>query len=369
MLRTQPPADFFSSGLVENSSRAESSTDSSSNDPGLNGPNPAVGRTMISVEGSPINSNRSTRAGIVSQTSQEATDNLLDSYYTNFHPAHPCALPRLFFKRRLEVDPLGLLPVLLVMQYIGSLYTPSTSYAHLEAQVQEALVRDTTAAPISAAYQVQALILYAIAAYWCDEVERGLRLLDDAISRAVNLGMNLRVFAAKYGGGDPILEESWRRTWWLIYITDAHTSGSTHVYPFRTTSITTSVELPCEEESYASGVCLCLPEHVYNFVNFRVEKSIPQPRTLCEYEMREFAEDDGREFSSFAELVGLVRSLSTVFSRGRRPDSDSASTIAADFDASMMGWRSLLVQSERRILQIDGTIDEHLFRATMLMNT
>ena len=85
--------------------------------------------------------------------------------------------------------------------------------------------------------------------------------------------------------------------------------------------------------------------------------------------MREFAEDDGNDFSSFAQLIGLTRSLNTIFSCGRRSDPASASTLAANFDASVMGWSSLLLQSKRRLLRFDGTLDELLFRANMLVNT
>ena len=85
--------------------------------------------------------------------------------------------------------------------------------------------------------------------------------------------------------------------------------------------------------------------------------------------MREFAEDGGGDFSSFAQLVGLIRSLDTVFSRGRKPDPDSVTKLAANFDAGIMGWCSLLPPSKRKLLQTDGSIDEHLFRANLLMHT
>lgn len=71
---------------------------------------------------------------------------------------------------------------------------------------------------------------------------------------ALDLGMNRSDFATQHRRNDPILEESWRRTWWEVYITDAHIAGSTHTYPFRTTGIQMDVRLPCEEEEYESGV-------------------------------------------------------------------------------------------------------------------
>ena len=181
-------------------------------------------------------------------------DALLDSYYTHFHPAHPCALPRFSFSRHMKLDPLALQPVLLVMRYIGSLYAAPASSSSLETKVTAALAAFPTRTTMTAAYHVQALTLYSIAVYWCDETDRGLGLLDDAISKAVCLGMNLQPFAVEHGNNDPVIEESWRRTWWLIHITDAHLAGSTHSFPFKTSNLYMSVDLPCSEDMYTSGV-------------------------------------------------------------------------------------------------------------------
>jgi hypothetical protein len=60
---------------------------------------------------------------------------------------------------------------------------------------------------------VQALLLYSIAVYWSNEIERALELLDNAICNALDLGMHLCEFAILNGNGDPVLEECWRRTW------------------------------------------------------------------------------------------------------------------------------------------------------------
>lgn len=103
-------------------------------------------------------------------------------------------------------------------------------------------------------FDVQAVLLYSIAIYWSNEPEHGTALLDEAIEMAVELGMNRKDFATQHGDGNPVLEESWRRTWWLFYITDAHIAGSTHVFPFRTGNIDKTVDLPCEEHEYESGV-------------------------------------------------------------------------------------------------------------------
>ena len=85
--------------------------------------------------------------------------------------------------------------------------------------------------------------------------------------------------------------------------------------------------------------------------------------------MREFADDENLVgFSSFAHYVGLTRCLDTVFSNGRSFDPEQATQLAANFDASVMGWYSLLPPSKRELLRGGEILDEQLFRANMLLN-
>lgn len=105
-------------------------------------------------------------------------------------------------------------------------------------------------------FDVQAVLLFSIAIYWANEPEKSMTLLDRAIAMALQLGMQSREFAHSNGENDPLLEECWRRTWWQIYMTDAHIAGSTSSYPFRTSGMEMSVDLPCDEDAYESGVRL-----------------------------------------------------------------------------------------------------------------
>ena len=60
---------------------------------------------------------------------------------------------------------------------------------------------------------------------------------------ALCLGMNQYGFAAENGRNDTILEESWRRTWWQIYATDAHIAGGTYTYPYQTSYMEIAIRL------------------------------------------------------------------------------------------------------------------------------
>jgi hypothetical protein len=80
--------------------------------------------------------------------------------------------------------------------------------------------------------------------------------MDAAIRIALDLTMFRRRFAVENGEGDAVLEESWRRTWWQVYISDAIFAAIRREAAFPTREVDVSVELPCEEEDYETGVSL-----------------------------------------------------------------------------------------------------------------
>jgi len=86
--------------------------------------------------------------------------------------------------------------------------------------------------------------------------------MNAATHLALDLGMHDRKFAEQNGNGDAILEESWRRTWWQIYVADAFFAAMARANTFPTCNVNATVELPCEEEDYEAGVsypvCLIL---------------------------------------------------------------------------------------------------------------
>ncbi|KAF2681254.1 hypothetical protein K458DRAFT_392044 [Lentithecium fluviatile CBS 122367] len=272
-------------------------------------------------------------------------DQLLTQYYIYFHISHPCVLPRWSLQSRMVGEPAisdYLIPVLL---YIGSIFTHSIDSAPLAETALQA-IHAGRAIGYPNAYHTQALVLYSIAVYWCDEPERGRELLDEAIEGAFVLGMHEKGFASQHGLGDPVLEESWRRTWWQIYITDTHISGSLHTYRGLSTKFPSTAELPCEEREYESG-------------------NIPTPTTLLNYNAREFSEI---EFSSFAQLIGFTQGINRVLAGRRLEDTEGAKTICANADTMMTAWCSLLPAQKRTLLHEDGTVDELLFKANILVN-
>jgi hypothetical protein len=67
-------------------------------------------------------------------------------------------------------------------------------------------------------------------------------------------------FAIANGEGCLVLEESWRRTWWFLYVTDGIFAGISHCLTFALRDIQADVDLPCEEATYQLGIRSFLSE-------------------------------------------------------------------------------------------------------------
>lgn len=183
-----------------------------------------------------------------------ASDPFIDSYYASFHRFHPYILPRKHLERiyRDPAKQLRLQPLISAMRFVGSLYARSHQSSRLKAAMVQAIDEASRQPPDP--FRVQSYLLSAIALFWYGDEARSQRAMDSAIDTAVDLAMFHRHFAAEHGDGDSVLQESWRRTWWQIYITDAFIAATTREFTFRTYYIDATTELPCEEEEYEAGV-------------------------------------------------------------------------------------------------------------------
>ena len=88
---------------------------------------------------------------------------------------------------------------------------------------------------------------------------------------------------------------------------------------------------------------------------------IPPPRTLQEYNDREFLSEDV-QFSSFTYLIDIGHSLAASLALGpHRRDPLAPELISAD--VRLMNWMSYLPERKRLITAVDGGIDELMFQA------
>jgi hypothetical protein len=138
------------------------------------------------------------------------------------------------------------------MRYVGSLYADSNLSSQLRQLVETAISETQNEYPDP--FMVQCHLLYSIALFWCCDLAQSREHMHVAIRTALDLGMFRRQFAVENGEGDPVMEESWRRTWWQVYIADAFYAAIRREVAFPTREVDISVELPCEEQDYEAGV-------------------------------------------------------------------------------------------------------------------
>ncbi|KAJ5639114.1 uncharacterized protein N7484_006976 [Penicillium longicatenatum] len=170
-----------------------------------------------------------------------------------------------------------------------------------------------------------------------------------AVQAARALGMFRQEFAVTHGDDDLVLQESWRRTWWMLYTIEAYYQGTLGTMNFQVLrNIDATVELPCEEDEYELG-------------------HIPTPKTLYDFDCREFAPDDP-VFSSFAYLIGAVKgaafAISTAPKNARKEDSPQVIQTA---DSILNGWLLLLPKNRKEVMSKNGEIDELMFQAHHLI--
>ncbi|KAL6897517.1 fungal-specific transcription factor domain-containing protein [Trichoderma evansii] len=288
------------------------------------------------------------------------SDAFIDAYYNCFHRYHPCVLPRRFLERYLQ-DPIRqneLKPLVYLMRFVGSIYLSSqkSSLRPKCSQLEELMSSTLTHMPTTSMnfFMVQCHLIYSICLYWRGNVPKSRLHMGMARQLALDLGMHRREFAIDHGNGDPVLEESWRRTWWQVYIVDAMYSAIKRNADFPSYHVQSTTDLPCEEEDYERG-------------------AIPRPRTWEEFDSREFLSEDV-VFSSFAYLIGGIRGMASAMFRALSLEKNSSDAggsspkVLESVDSIIEGWVLLLPESKRDIFSADGQIDELLFQAMMALH-
>ena len=189
----------------------------------------------------------------VSRRATPLRDECIRAFYRYFHAAHPFVLPEDFLLR-FDSQGSSIRVLLPIMRWIGSsyLYTDRPSArANLLDDAYRLIYNPTTPRD---AFLVQAMMLLVIGLDGAGQYNKGKGLLMDAKELALEIGLNTRAFALLYSQGLPALEESWRRTWWELYILDGMFAGVHRVTEFTLFDQPADVALPCEESQYETGV-------------------------------------------------------------------------------------------------------------------
>lgn len=183
-------------------------------------------------------------------------DHLVKSYYRNFHRFHPFLLPRKSFIRihKDVTNQVDFTPLIAVMRLVGHVYATKELSAQLKEHAEACILQTPNTNPVV----VQCRLLYSIVLFWHNHKADADREIRTAVEIAVDLDMFRREFASDHGAGDPVLTESWRRTWWMLYIVDAYYAGTLGTMNFAIVDIDATVDLPCEEREYESEVSIAI---------------------------------------------------------------------------------------------------------------
>lgn len=180
------------------------------------------------------------------------TDPLVDSYYKTFHICHPFVLPKIHLQRLCQ-DPSKqqeFAPLIAALRLIGNIYKEHEWSILLKEQLEASI----TQADDSNSILVPCRLLYSMALFWNEYKDEAKSQMDMANKLAIELQMFRLEFAATHDADDPVLRESWRRTWWMLYIVETYYAGTLGTMNFRAVNIDATVELPCDESDYESGV-------------------------------------------------------------------------------------------------------------------
>lgn len=269
---------------------------------------------------------------------------LIEVYYNYFNPAHPVLRP-LRCLDRANIPPF----LEQVIKFIGSHYTPAAS-----SEVYRPTVVSSTMGQDGTVEKVQALLLLAIVLHSRNERTEAGECLAVAVDVALTLGLNRADYATTMGKGDPVREESLRRTWWELFVVEGMLTALGIQRVFRTNTEQQQqplqVALPCEERIYQDG--LTPPS---------------SPPTIAQFDARVFA-DDERDyyFSSYTYRLEAVRILGRVVAIQDMEESQQDHVEA--IDARIASWFHHLPETKAELMRPDGSIDEMMFQATMIVN-
>ena len=225
------PAPVVSKSLARSDNRLQALQ------PSADLPHFDIGRELVSFESKVVS------AGM------DLQERCVEAFFYHFYPAHPFLLPRTNFMALRKKKPLVCLEA--AIRYVGSFYVEQAPTIELGSEAERlAYDMDTP----KDGFKVQALLILAIGLDGYTYQEKALQSLIEAQDLAFELGMNRRAFASIHGGESSVLEESWRRTWWELFIIDGMIAGVHQKSSFRLNEIHADVALPCEEKEYITGV-------------------------------------------------------------------------------------------------------------------
>ncbi|KAI1488773.1 N-terminal binuclear Zn cluster-containing/DNA binding domain-containing protein [Biscogniauxia mediterranea] len=271
---------------------------------------------------------------------QTVPERCIDSFYHHFFPGHPAVLHKPHLLKMAKER--NLEHLMAAIRWVGSLYIdvgPSRATFFEEAM---RLVHAPDVAKDG--FLVQAMVILLIGLDGSRQQEKAKEILLSAERIAIEIQLYTRAYATMHGGGNPRLEESWRRTWWDLFVVDGMIAGVHRQTSFLLFDIVADVGLPCEEHEYASG-------------------QIPRPMYLEDFDDQVFSGEE-REFSSFAYRIASIRNLGRMMRLPPNPFPDDKHVDR--IQSLLSNWRMHLPESKRHSLNKNCQLDEMMFQAHMI---
>ncbi|KAF2212094.1 hypothetical protein CERZMDRAFT_68331 [Cercospora zeae-maydis SCOH1-5] len=265
-------------------------------------------------------------------------EHLVNLYYANFHPSHPMLVPRSRFLNQGYPEYLKL-----VVRFIGSQYAPNVSSDSIRSAAADALAASSNE---RSPEMVQASLLYSMSLHARYEPLGAMAAISKAADMALELGMHQAEFAVQHGRRDNVYEESLRRTWWELFVTDGYFASLHRQTGFKSTSVKITTLLPCDDEA---------------FDRCRIPS---QPFSLEKYDDRLFADEDCR-FSSATYRIDAIRILARVIavSSANEVHADSIQSI----DNAMASWKFHIPNDKAGIVLRSGDVDQMMFQAFLFV--
>ncbi|KAN0075158.1 hypothetical protein V8E54_007769 [Elaphomyces granulatus] len=319
-----------------------------------------------------------------SEVPQMISDPFLLLYYEYFHGAHPILLPANTLGSVLFYQILSYLRA--VIRYIGAHYYRDPSARISCREVAHAILSDDT--PRNG-FKVQGMLLLAIITFADGDESRARQLLQAAIRLALELGMNRAAFTVEHAMGSSLLEESWCRTYWELYVVNPMLAALRGPGAFSLYLVPSDLTLPCDETTYQAvglhegylSVKSNMTGRNHNGRHHPVVDIFMSPQQIPSGRRLGDLQDDGsfcwqeNEFSSFAYRIEAMRLLGTVLDLlGTVLDLPPSSRLENELDvetvdAGLVAWFRRLPASKHESMWDDDAFDEMLFQAQMIIHT
>ncbi|KAM3553124.1 hypothetical protein ARSEF4850_007058 [Beauveria asiatica] len=141
-------------------------------------------------------------------------------------------------------------------------------------------------------FTVQAMTVLLVALDGTGYPQQAVELLTRTKQMALSLGMNYSQFMTESKTRFRVLDESWRRTWWELYVLDGMFAGAHRATTFSLLDVPNDVGLLCEDDDYETD-------------------QIPEPCSLEDLSDRDLS-IERCDFSSFSYRVLSVQNLGKV---------------------------------------------------------